>query len=351
MSDPRRALLAPPAYRRHQVLGAFGVAAVALGFSLLQGDALTLGIMSQWATYALAGIGFYIVFGLSGQFAFSQAAFMGLGAYTTAWASDRVGFVGGFVLAIVVSTVVALAFSWIVRRTEAFYFAIATLALSSIFLVVFREWEGFTASGGEVGGIPRPDLFGWEINDDRGIFVLTLAVLTVGLILTALIERSPLRRAAIALRDKPEVAASAGLPTTWTRYAFFAIGSAFAAAAGALTAHRIGFINPDTFSLQLGIDLFLVLLLGGIGSMWGAVIGALFVVWAPEKLRFVGAHQSLIYGLLLVLVVLLLPRGLVGLYDLFPWRQKRHRDDVTPLDVEPRDPLGTETEGVPDGIG
>ena len=65
------------------------------------------------------------------------------------------------------------------------------------------------------------------------------------------------------------MAASAGLPTTWTRYAFFAIGSAFAAAAGALTAHRIGFINPDTFSLQLGIDLFLVLLLGGIGSMWG----------------------------------------------------------------------------------
>jgi branched-chain amino acid transport system permease protein len=345
-----RRLLSPPAYRRHQVLGALGVAAAALAFSLLQGDALTLGIMSQWATYALAGIGFYIVFGLSGQFAFSQAAFMGLGAYTTAWASDRVGFVGGFVLAIIVSTVVALAFSWIVRRTEAFYFAIATLALSFIFLVVFREWEGFTASGGEVGGIPRPDLFGWEINDDRGIFLLTLGVLTFGLILTALIERSPMRRAAIALRDKPEVAASAGLPTTWTRYAFFAIGSAFAAAAGALTAHRIGFINPDTFSLQLGIDLFLVLLLGGIGSMWGAVIGALFVVWAPEKLRFVGAHQSLIYGLLLVLVVLLLPRGLVGLYDLLPWKRDRHRDDVTPLDVAPQDPFGTETDEVPDGV-
>ena len=88
-----RTLLSPPPYRRHQLLGALGVAAAAFVFSLVQGDALTLGIMSQWATYALAGIGFYIVFGLSGQFAFSQAAFMGLGAYTTAWASDRVGFV------------------------------------------------------------------------------------------------------------------------------------------------------------------------------------------------------------------------------------------------------------------
>jgi branched-chain amino acid transport system permease protein len=344
-----RRALAPPPYQRHQVLGALGVAAVAVAVSLVKGDSLTIGILSQWATYALAGVGFYIVFGLSGQFAFSQAAFMGLGAYTTAWASDHVGFVGGFVAAIVVSTVVALAFSWIVRRTEAFYFAIATLALSFIFLVVFREWEAFTAPGGEVGGIPRPDLFGWDITGDRGVFWLTLAVLTIGLALTGLVERSPLRRAAIALRDKPEVAAAAGLPTGWTRYCFFAVGSAFAAAAGALSAHRIGFINPDSFSLQLGIDLFLVLLLGGIGSMWGAVIGAAFVVWAPEQLRFVGAHQALIYGVLLVVVVLALPRGLVGLYDLLPWRRRRHRDDVTTLEVPPEEPLEQGHPGVPDG--
>ena len=334
-----RRALAPPPYQRHQVLGAIGVGLLAVGISLIKSDALSIGILSQWATYALAGVGFYLVFGLSGQFAFSQAAFMGIGAYTSAWAVEHGwGFVGGFVAAIVVATVVALAFSVLVRRSSHFYFAIATLALSYIALTVFREWEGFTARGGEVIGVPRPDIFGWDLTSDRAVLWLSIAVLTIGLILTAFVERSPLRRTAIAYRDKPEVAAAAGLPTMWTRYVLFAVGSAFAAAAGSLYAHRTGYLAPDSFSLELGIDLFLLLLLGGVGSMWGAVIGAAFVVWAPEQLRFIGQHRSLVYGVILVVVVLALPRGLVGLVDLLPWRRRRHRDDVTVMDLdEPED--------------
>jgi branched-chain amino acid transport system permease protein len=335
VSDPGGAgRLAPPTFRRHQVLGALGVAAVGVVISLLRSDGVSLGLLSQWATYALAGTGFYLVYGLSGQFAFSQAAFMGIGAYTSAWASEHVGFVGGFAAAIVVAVVVSLAFSWLVRRSSEFYFAIATLALSYLALIIFREWEAFTDRGGEVLGIPRPDLFGWDLSSDRDVLWLTLAVLAVGLVLTALIERSPLRRSAIAFRDKHDVAATSGVPVDWIRYTFFALGSAFAAAAGSLSAHRVGFLSPDSFSLQLGIDLFLVLLLGGIGSMWGASIGAAFVVYAPEQLRFVGQYQELIYGLMLVIVVLALPKGLVGLADWLPWRRRRHRDDRTVLDVE-----------------
>jgi branched-chain amino acid transport system permease protein len=310
------------------------VVGVALVISLVRSDGLTTGLLTQWATLALAGTGFYLVYGMSGQFAFSQAAFMGIGAYTSAWASEHVGFVGGFVAAIVVAVVVGLAFSWLVRRSSEFYFAIATLALSYLALIVFREWEAFTDRGGEVLGIPRPDLFGLDLTDDRQVLWLTLGVLFLGLVLTGLIERSPLRRAAIAFRDKHEVAATSGVPVTWIRYAFFALGSAFAAAAGSLSAHRIGFISPDSFSLQLGIDLFLVLLLGGIGSMWGACVGAAFVVYAPEQLRVVGQYQALIYGLLLVVVVLVLPKGLIGLFDLLPSRRRRHKDDLTVLDVE-----------------
>jgi branched-chain amino acid transport system permease protein len=236
--------------------------------------------------------------------------------------------------------VVALAFSWIVRRSSEFYFAIATLALSELALVVFREWEWLGGQGGEVLNIPRPDLFGWDLTNDRQVLFLTLGVLLLGLLLTGLIERSPLRRSAMAFRDKHHVAAANGLPTTWLRYGFFALGSSFAAAAGSLSVHRVGFASPESFSLELGINLFLVLLLGGIGSMWGASLGAAFVVYAPEYLRFVGEYQSLVYGLILVVVVLAMPKGLIGLADLLPWRRRRHRDDLTALDVDGDDDVG-----------
>jgi branched-chain amino acid transport system permease protein len=95
----------------------------------------------------------------------------------------------------------------------------------------------------------------------------------------------------------------------------FVLGSCFAAAAGSLQAHRIGFISTEGFSVSLAIDIFLILLLGGVGSMWGPLIGAAFVVVAPEKLRFIGDYRGLVYGALLVVVIVAFPKGLVGVFE------------------------------------
>jgi len=305
----------PPVYRQNYYAGVLVVVAIGVAASLLSGSGLTRGLLVTWAIYAIAGLGFYLVFGLSGQFAFSQGAFLGVGAYTSAWASRSLGFLGGFVAAIVVSAVLALLLGYLVRRSSSFYFAIATLAFGSMAAVLFRELEWFTGPSGEVIGIDRPSLFGYEFRDDRAVFLLALGVLAIGLVLVAWIQRSALRRQVIAVRDNESVAAVAGIPTLKIRLTFFALGSAFAGAAGSLLAHRTGYLSPDAFALQLGIDLFLVLLLGGMGSMWGPLLGAAFVVWAPEQLRAVGQNQGLVYGVLLVVVVLLLPEGLVGIFD------------------------------------
>jgi branched-chain amino acid transport system permease protein len=305
----------PPVYRQNYYAGVLVVIAVGLAASLLTSSGLSRGLLVTWAIYAIAGLGFYLVFGLSGQFAFSQGAFLGVGAYTSAWASRSLGFLGGFVAAIVVSAVLALLLGYLVRRSSSFYFAIATLAFGSMAAVLFRELEWFTGPSGEVIGIDRPSLFGYEFRDDRAVFLLALGVLAIGLVLVAWIQRSALRRQVIAVRDNEAVAAVAGIPTLKIRLLFFALGSAFAGAAGSLLAHRTGYLSPDAFALQLGIDLFLVLLLGGMGSMWGPLLGAAFVVWAPEQLRAVGQNQGLVYGVLLVVVVLVLPDGLVGIFD------------------------------------
>ena len=308
--------LRPPVYRRHQIPGVVLVVAGALLIGQLVNTGFGYGLLNSWLVLSVAGLGFYVVFGLGGQFAFSQAAFFGLGAYASVWASDGRSFGWGLLAAIVLSSLVAAAFGLLVRRSDQLYFAIATLALGYIAIVVFREFEAFTAPGGEIVGIPKPSLFGKVFDSDAEMATFLTGALAIALLLVALIERSPLRREALALRHGPTVAATLGVPTARLRLLAFVLGSAFAGAAGSLYAHRTGFISTETFSVVLAIDIFLLLLLGGMDSMWGPMLGAAFVVWAPEQLRFIGEYRNLVYGAVLVVVIVAFPKGLVGLAEL-----------------------------------
>ena len=256
----------PPIYRRHQLAGvALGAAAIGL-ICLLVDSAFGYGLLHSWLVLSILGIGFYLVFGVSGQFAFSQGAFFGLGAYASVWASDGRSFVWGLAGSIVITALVALGFGLIVVRADHFYFAIATLAFSSIATVVFREFEAFTAPGGEIVGIPEPDLFGHTFDTGRSLGLFLGVFLVLVLALTALIERSPLKREAVAFRDNRRVAATAGLPVLRLRLTMFVLGSTLRRGGrepvrAQVRLHRA----PSRSSLELGIDIFLILLLGGIG--------------------------------------------------------------------------------------
>src|SRR5690606_17225918 len=135
-------------------------------------------------------------------------AFVGLGAYASVWASEGRSFAWGLLAAVVLSAAVALAFAVLVVRSDHFYFAIATLAFSHIALIVFRELESFTAPGGEIVGIPKPDLFGHRFASGQALALLLGAFLLLALLLTALAERSPPRRAAVAVSDNRPAAAT-----------------------------------------------------------------------------------------------------------------------------------------------
>lgn len=312
----------PPVYRRHQYGGLAVVAAISLGLLLFVESKYSYGLIQQWAIFSIVGLGFYVVFGLGGQFAFSQGAFFGLGAYSSAWATRNLSFLWGMGAAILIGAIVAAIFAVIVFRADQFYFAIGTMAFSFIAVVVFREFTAFSRASGEVVGIRKPEIANIKFNTDFKLGLLVVIFLLIAMAATILIERSPLRREAIALNHHEQVASTLGVPTGKLRIQMFVLGSTIAAVGGSLQAHRIGSLNTDQFSVSLSIDIFLILLLGGLGSIYGPLLGAAFVVWAPEQMRFIATYRGIIYGGVLIIVMILFPKGLVGIFEAL-WRLVR----------------------------
>jgi branched-chain amino acid transport system permease protein len=312
-------------------------------------------LYNTWLFNALLVTGFYFVFGLSGQFAFSQAAFAGVGGYASAWAVREEAFgtdiawvgvvFGGFV-----TGVLAAGFVLFVRRASHFYFAIATLGLSAIVLDVLHRWTEFTGAVGDATtGIPPLSILGFEFDSSYRVFWLLLGALALALVAGIWIERSPVQREVIAERDQETVAATLGIPTLRLRVTMFVLGSTIAGLAGALLVHWRGSVAPDDFGIELGLGIFVMLILGGIDSRWGAVLGAAFYVFVPRWLedvdaQFLGrdlrAYREILFGSLLVVTMVAFPEGLVGI-------ARRARRLVAKRTARDKEEAGEEVEAPP----
>jgi branched-chain amino acid transport system permease protein len=304
----------PPVYHRHgylQVL-VFAVLMVGVG-AYWSGDDYRLGVMTTCFIYAIAAVGLYFAYSLGGLFAFSQGAFMGLGAYVSAKVGAEQGFLAGLGSAAVVTFVVALVVGVMLRKARHLYFAVGALAVASLMGLVFSNWEPLAGpDSGAVYGIVPPSIGGREFVSGHEIFWFTLVIMVVVMVLGVLVERSPMRRNALAAKEIPAVAQASGVPIYKVTIMLFGFGSALAGIAGSVDAHSIGAITPDAFNTGLAINLYLMILLGGLRSIWGAVVGAIFFVWMPELLRPVQSYTTVIYSFLLLFTIILLPDGIVG---------------------------------------
>jgi branched-chain amino acid transport system permease protein len=274
----------------------------------------TLGLINQWLLYSIMTLGFFLVFGLSGQFAFSQAAFVGLGAYASVWASRSVSIWLALLFAILITAVVALAFSLLMGRASHFYFAIASLAVAEIMQLVFLNWKGFAGTSGQILNTRPLSLWGYRLTTQYKAFWLLGATVLVLLVLVAVIIRSPMRRQAIATRDAEMVSHTFGVPVRAVKIILFVAGSAVAGVGGAFFAHWQRSFGPESFDVNLALAIYLMLILGGIKSIWGAVIGAAFYVWLPARLISIQKYESLMFGGLLIILMIFIPDGLVGVW-------------------------------------
>ena len=305
----------PPRAWRVAIAAAFLGVAIAAGFAL---KGFVLFQLTQAMIFAIAILGLDLLTGINGQVSLGHSAFMALGAYTAALLVERLGVPAGLAApaAGVVCFLAGFAFGLPALRLEGIYLALATFALAAatpqiLKLSVLAPWTG----GVQGLVVSRPHApFGAPLSTDQWLYGLTLAV---GLVLYALARNlvdSRAGRALRAIRDNPIAAQAMGVDIALYKASAFGVSAFYTGVAGALGALVVGFVAPDSFPLSLSIGLLVGMVVGGVGWLPGALVGGMFLLFAPNIAEQVSQGLSgAVYGALLLLVIYLMPSGAGGL--------------------------------------
>jgi branched-chain amino acid transport system permease protein len=264
-----------------------------------------------------------LVTGHAGLLSVCQAAFFGIGAYSSAILTTRMAtsFSVGLIAGVAVSILLSLLVSLPSLRLRDDYFVIATFGLQVILSSIFNNWMDLTRGPLGIPGIPQPVIFGWHVDSHLEFLALAAAFACFAYFVVYRITSSPFGRVLHAIREDEVFAKAHGKNTLYFKVTAFAVSAALAASAGSLYAHYITYIDPTSFTVMESILIISMVIIGGAGSTWGPLVGAVVLVTLPEALRFVGLPSAvaanlrqIIYGSLLVIMMMFRPRGLVGKY-------------------------------------
>ncbi len=301
----------PPSVSDRRVSALWLIPLVLLPVPLLLNDYQQF-MLNLILIYVPVGIGFNIVLGNLGLLAFSNVAYFGLGAYTSGILMAQFAL-PWFVTLLPVIAVGACAGCVAgfpaLRGVRLFYLAIMTLAFGELMRWLYIRWESVT--GGSMGMVVPPSAF--PLDTDRHRFYVFLAIGVLSIIATHRLLRSRFGRAFEAIRGNEIAAAAMGIHTDRLILLGFAWDGALTAIAGAMLAISIGHITPDSFDLNQLIVQFAIVMVGGLGSLAGSVIGALVITALPQFFISFPGFQELAFGVMIVLIILFLPYGLAGL--------------------------------------
>ena len=295
---------------------------VALAMPLAMREDYVIQLLSIAILNAIVVLGLNFVTGWTGQINFGQAAFYGLGAYATAIATKSgLPWIVTPVLSVAIVLAASLVLGLPTLRLRTYYLAMTTIGFGEIVRLIIVYWEPVTGGTSGLRAIPPISLFGIG---PRGLiqhYYLLLAMLALAILVAARIRRSALGRAMIATKDSEIAAEQSGVDTTRTKLLAFMIGAVYAGLAGCLYASSIRFVSPDSFSGVQAVLLMMMLIVGGMGSITGAIAGAIALTILPETLRFLGQWYLVLYGLGVIAVIVLMPGGLASMMGMIGWRR------------------------------
>ena len=303
----------PASLKLRLALAAVALAVVTIA---LFGGGYIVYILNLICIFALVAIGLNMLTGFSGQISLGHAGFFAIGAYASALLTQRIGLPfwlsipAGGALATLIGALIALP----ALRLKNLYLAIATLGFGIVTQKVIFEWR--TVTGGGAGmQVPTPELFGFSLADGSRMTWVIALTLAAGTWAAVRLANGRTGRALTMLRESEVAAGCIGIHVARYKVTAFALSAFYTAVAGGLYANLVRYINPESFNVNMSIMFLAMVVIGGMGSVRGALLGAAFYVAVPEAFRSFKDAPGLIFGLSLMLVMILLPGGLTSLFN------------------------------------
>ncbi len=324
----------PPALTRHGMTVPLAAGALVLVlWPLVFSTAYDLRLFTLAGIYALLVIGYQFVFGHAGALALTQGAFFGLGAYVTGILGARygLGFLVTFPLSIVGPMLLAMLVASPVLRLETHYFALATLGIAQVLLLVVLLAEPLTGGANGIPGVPGVEIAGSLVPRGLPLAAFVWAWVTVGALFARQLLRGLYGMAFHVMRDNPMLGVCLGLDTGHLRLAAFLLSAAYAGAAGGLFVHTIRVVSPEALEFHVMVAVLAMAVVGGRTRIAGAILGAFLLVHLPEWFRVFEKSYLIVYGAILLAMIVAAPEGLIGALERwFP---------PAPVPVPPPEPL------------
>ncbi|MFA5109991.1 MAG: branched-chain amino acid ABC transporter permease [Desulfobaccales bacterium] len=305
-----------------------------LGLALFLRDEYSFTLLNFIGIHALLVVGLNLLLGYAGQISLGHAAFFGLGAYTSGILTATYGVNPWLAMAagLGVSGGAAFLIGIPALKLRGYYLAMATLGFGIIVYIFLNEAHDLTGGPSGLSGIPSLSLAGFPLNTPHRLYLLIWIILGLILALSANLVNSRTGRAIRALHDSEAGAESLGVDTFRMKLKIFVWSALYASLAGSLYAHSLNFIAPGSFGFMFSIKLVTMVVLGGMASIWGSLLGAGVLTVLPEMLTVFHDFEVVIFGAILMVVMIFLPRGLVrGILDLYEFRRYKKKGGHIPV--------------------
>lgn len=305
-------------YRHRTGLTVWLAAGLLAVIPLLIRNPYKLGLLNLIGLQVIVVLGLNLFIGFAGQISLGHAAFFGLGAYGSALLTIPGWLDPWSALLVTALGVALLAFllGWPILRLHGHYLAMATLGFNYVFHIILVEWDRVTGGPSGLMGVPPLNLAGLSLEGDRRFYYLVWTVALLAITMALNLLRSGVGRGLAALAQDEIAAACLGVDVKRQKNKIFVLSAVLASVAGSLYAHYFGYVNPDAFGIFKSVDLVIMVVVGGLGSVWGTLVGVGLLTLLSHYLEFLESFFDLIHGAILVAILLFLPEGLItGLLD------------------------------------
>lgn len=302
---------------RMAALAPWALGVLLIAYAWLSGGYLVT-VMSFALIYAIFVTGLNVFMGYAGQVSFGQNAFAAISGYTSAVLTTTYGMepLVGMAIGISGALAFALLIGYPTLRLKGHYLAMATLAVGLIVYEVAVHWQSVTQGYMGISGIPPLGVGRYEVTSEKSQLLLLVIVACIMLFVAWRIRNSRLGRAFVAVAGSEDAARALGIDVAHYKLVSFLISAGYAALAGSLFVHVVGFVSPEVYGMHMVVLAFTMLYVGGIGTIVGPLIGAIVISLLPEMFRQFKDYQDLIYGAVLILLLIYAPKGIASLSSL-----------------------------------